>query len=352
MVENTRFRTSCLCIYICIVSVFLVTLFCCGCDNDKILGYQPKTSLEIYDTFWSDMNDHYAVFEQRGVDWSDVNARYRSMIDAETTSDELWAIFSSITTELNDAHTYLYDFDNRRITPNGYSQRDSQVGSGVDAILENRRSYIVSDLSYGKVAGENIGYISVATLLDYDIAAIDRLVAKVAECDAFIIDLRECQGGSGVYAVRLASYFVDNEVTEMYYRIKSGPEENQFSELVANPHYINRSVSYADRPVVVLTSAATVSAGEWLTAILKTSANVTQIGVTTNGSLSVRSLQRYLPNGWLYYYSNTLVTLADGRSLEGVGCEPDIEVVNMLDVDDYTDYMLRAAIDFLTDEAN
>lgn len=339
-------------IFRCIYNMLLVTLICCGCNKDAILGYQPKTQLELYDAFWSDMNDHYALFEQRNVDWNAINTVYRPQINATTTDDELWNLFCDIVAELNDAHTYVRNMSSGVSTPNGYSLLDSQFSSiQIDLLLEQNMAQVVYDLSYGKVANANIGYLYINQLIDYDLEAIDELVAKVANCDAFIIDLRQCQGGSGVYAVRLASYFVDNNATEIYYQIKSDSGENEFSEKVPNPHYIN-NVSYADRPVVVLTSSATVSAGEWLTAILKTSANVTQVGLTTNGSFSVRSLPRYLPNGWQYYYSSTFVTLSDGTSPEGVGCVPDIEVANRYREGDTTEYMMQTAINLLTNGSN
>ena len=76
----------------------------------------------------------------------------------------------------------------------------------------------------------------------------------------------------------------------------------------------------------MLTDPDTASAGETFTMTLfGRESHVTRIGLNTQGVFS-DELDRVLPNGWRFGLSNEAYFTKDGKSFEGTGVPPDIEV--------------------------
>ncbi|MEM6771412.1 MAG: peptidase, partial [Bacteroidota bacterium] len=75
---------------------------------------------------------------------------------------------------------------------------------------------------------------------------------------------------------------------------------------------------------------------------------VTQIGDATSGDFSDTSMDRFLPNGWIYQYSIMRFLLPDGTSLDGTGHVPDIFIRNTVeDITADRDRVLERAFTFL-----
>ena len=78
------------------------------------------------------------------------------------------------------------------------------------------------------------------------------------------------------------------------------------------------------KPVILLTNAQTMSAGEEFTMALVSQSHVTQVGNHTCGVFSL-SLERCLANGWKYSVSVQKVTDPEGNIPEGKGIVPSAE---------------------------
>ncbi|WP_435881735.1 hypothetical protein [Streptomyces parvus] len=57
-----------------------------------------------FDVFWQSFEENYPFFSAKGIDWHAVRERYRPTVDAKTTRDELFDVFSDMVRPLNDAH--------------------------------------------------------------------------------------------------------------------------------------------------------------------------------------------------------------------------------------------------------
>src|SRR5580704_8497108 len=65
----------------------------------------PKTRQEVFERIWKDIDDHYYDRTFNGVDWNDVHARYKPLVEAAKDDREFYALMSRMTGELHDAHT-------------------------------------------------------------------------------------------------------------------------------------------------------------------------------------------------------------------------------------------------------
>src|SRR5690606_1788671 len=84
------------------------------------------------------------------------------------------------------------------------------------------------------------------------------------------------------------------------------------------------------KPIVLLTSRWTGSAGETFTLAMDELPHVTLLGDHTSGGFS-DNIARELPNGWFCFMSIGDYRAADGQSYEGIGVAPDIRLVNTKD---------------------
>jgi C-terminal processing protease CtpA/Prc len=99
-----------------------------------------------------------------------------------------------------------------------------------------------------------------------------------------------------------------------------------------------------------VTSGHSVSVAESFTLFLPgRHPHVTRVGANTQGVFS-DELDRTLPNGWTFELSNESYQAEDGRSFEGTGVPPDIEVpvFSREDLANSRDSALEKALEVLT----
>lgn len=87
-------------------------------------------------------------------------------------------------------------------------------------------------------------------------------------------------------------------------------------------------------------------------ALLGRDPHITRVGANTQGVFS-DELNRILPNGWTFGLSNETYFTKDGRTFEGTGVPPDIEVP-VFSKDDLVnggDSALDKALELLTHKA-
>lgn len=127
----------------------------------------------------------------------------------------------------------------------------------------------------------NIGYINLEALPGDDEAleAATREMARVADCDALIFDLRDNEGGSGDMVSLLCNYLFDEGVLLFSFYDRNG---QKIFDGITDPDFEGKRFPH-DVPVYVLVSEHTISAAEGLAYILKHHGRAAIVGDTTIG---------------------------------------------------------------------
>jgi len=60
---------------------------------------------EIFEKVWKEIHDHYYDPSFNGVNWDEIHARYRPLIEEPADDQDFYALMSRMTGELHDAHT-------------------------------------------------------------------------------------------------------------------------------------------------------------------------------------------------------------------------------------------------------
>lgn len=170
-----------------------------------------------------------------------------------------------------------------------------------------------------RVIEENIGYIR---LTQFKEKSGDEVQSALKELDksnvkGIILDLRNNPGGLLNEAINISSLFLPSGKTVVFTRDRSGKE---------NP-YRTRSFTYRDeeRPVIVLVNEGSASASEIVSGAIQDYKRGIVIGQTTFGKASVQSIIP-MHDGSAVKLTTARYYTPKGRSIQGVGIKPDIEV--------------------------
>jgi C-terminal processing protease CtpA/Prc len=121
-----------------------------------------------------------------------------------------------------------------------------------------------------------------------------------------------------VEELNLARYFPGETTLAWAKRRRNGGKKHtdltQLERFFVQPAHANAFT----KPVFILTSGATFSAGETFILAMRGRKNVRVLGETTSGHFSDIYFQD-LPNGWELYYSGEIFLATGGREYPGIG---------------------------------
>ena len=166
--------------------------------------------------------------------------------------------------------------------------------------------------------GDGIGYLRVRSFSEKTPPAVRASLDALAleGTRSLVVDLRDNPGGAFEPAVETARLLLPagREVVTIDTR-DEGPKRFK-SE---------KTAPLAEVPLVVLVNGGTSSGGEFVSAALAEGRGAKLIGQKTFGKWTVQTIED-LPNGWAFKYTVSVFKTPAGKSYEGTGLSPDIEV--------------------------
>jgi hypothetical protein len=319
-------------------------IFSTGCDY--ILGNDPSDSpLATFDYTWKFMDENYAGFITKDVDWNAVRDTYRPQIAAENTAAKLNEVIRSIIDLLNDGHMRLYnEFGTYPDFPAAYSSA---------SVVRNK--YLLTSandstgtLVYGDIS-DTIGYLSLSSFSSKGSSSdnpkwegtLSAALNTFSSKKYLIIDLRKNGGGKLQYSDTFVSYFLkkDSVVNTMY--IKNGKGENDYT---VKEHTISSKGRDDKFKLIVLVDTPTCSAADIATLELRNNCGAILAGRSNRAEIIAVDGFGELPNGWVLRLGwNTVFTFPGIK--DGDMIYTDIESSNSkTDLANKTDPQLEAAV--------
>jgi len=167
-----------------------------------------------------------------------------------------------------------------------------------------------------RLEGENVGYVR---LLNFNSHAVQDLREAIGDltsqgAEGFVLDLRDNPGGLLDASVDVASLFVEDGVIVRVETREDIVEEHRATGDTAT-----------SAPVAVLINANSASASEIVAGALQDHDRATIVGETSFGKGSVQTVARLSFGGAIKYTMAHYLT-PQGRTIDGVGVVPDVEV--------------------------
>ena len=207
-------------------------------------------------------------------------------------------------------------------------------------------------ITYGRLKTDStVGYIHIASFSSGQTginqnqnwaADIDIALEALKDTRCMILDVRGNRGGLTGNVSRISGRFCAENKVYAISRTKNGKGKDDFDSGVELEIKKNGSWQYT-KPVLFLTNAQTMSAGEEFSMAMTTQPHVIQIGNHTCGVFSL-ALERCLSNGWRYSVSVQRVTDPAGNTPEGTGIVPSLENL-ILNVTAQNDLQMNRALE-------
>jgi carboxyl-terminal processing protease len=308
---------------------------------------------------WEIIDLDYAFLKERNIDWTNRFAQLSPKAAAAANDDALQAVLIEALNDFNDAHAALFRITNDQPTFvfTAYNTRTfkmlkqafatqtevtdfiayetlwkNQIRESFSAALtDGSKGRVLNDaLVWGKLPG-NVGYIEIARMSSYtdegskitDVAAIsgelDRALTALAGTKALIVDVAMNDGGFDQVSSEFASRFADQRrlaFTKRTFRDHpTRPSQSWYVEPSIRVKY--------QKPVYLLTSDYTISAGDTFTLMMREFPNVTHVGQPTSGSIS-NSLSKRLPGNFIVSIANEIYLDPRGNLFEAKGIPPKL----------------------------
>ena len=374
-------------------TLILLCLFILSCENNyepkvKVVD-QPTTLVEVFDSFWSQMQSKYVFWDIDPTDWDDIYIQYRPLFEPlkiDKKEDVLKAneYFKSMTQHLIDGHLQLtfnhpsldviqdfnpvlsikqqattyrspYDFQDIASTylDTNFSKALDFESSGIRTKLSTLCGTINQQILYFSC---NAFFLQNAvTKHTSNKAVIEQFLAQIPSATGIIIDLRGNYGGQISDLNFFIGHFIDQPMHYGYSKTKYGKEYYAYTDWLKafiNPKSSNTSFT---NPVVVLIDNKTASTAELATIALRQLPNVTLLGEQTYGATGpvtreeVYNTGSFSVEGFMKVRaSSTAFSDLAYKNYENQGIAPDIHIpFNLSAIQQGKDLQLEKAISLL-----
>jgi carboxyl-terminal processing protease len=354
---------------------------------DETLSMPEDFRIALFDGVWQGIRDYYVDPETNGLDWDAIGDEYAPLIIATDNAHEVYELLAEMVGRLEDPFTNYYspeDLGEPEAVDPSYggigALLDNAAGEDVDGL---RLIYVFADspaaraglaardrivavrgdpcvriadirgpegtdvtitivspqeaprevtLTRQRVAptilpearrladDPRVGYLRVIALSDQ--VAIDGIAEAlegfVADepIEALVLDLRASDQGAPRVMTELLRTFVSGDVGAFHSRVGDEPIELEVNDLADD---------YAGMPLVVLVDERSEAEAEQVAAIVQDQGRATVIGAQTSGQTHGAQTVDF-PDGSLLQVVTFGFQLPDGRTLEGTGVTPDVEV--------------------------
>ncbi|KAA0988833.1 S41 family peptidase [Dyadobacter aurulentus] len=320
---------------------FLILLFCVFQHISQAGERLSKKDPELnFEKFWQIFDRNYAHFENRKIDWQQQYQSFRPAINRHTTDEQLLTALNEMVAPLKDGHVVISPTGDLAASAK-YSRffqefptKDLQAKFH-EVTLDNLQKQGFGPFKKfqsepyqigGYCRSANFGYIQINGFggmpIELFTKQLDEMVHEFADVKALIIDIRINGGGSPAYLNALVGRLTQVKRLVGYGRTRTGKPKNDFTSWTAY-QIAPQGTKQLVKPTILLTSGATISAGDHCAMYLKEFPYVRQIGENTNGIFSSMHGER-LPNGWHIALSNGQTVSSKRISYEGVGVPVDV----------------------------
>ena len=366
------------------IHIALGIVFACSSCRDIVVENTPQN---VFEVFWTAMDEHYVYFEEKGVDWDSMYVACVPRARQVRTDAELLSLLHEMIIPLRDEHVAIgtddtvvyskrvrYSAENKEyyspylgalnsvreakdiwgeswddgwdevrwLVSGDYVQQCSPDGKRCPYKFTNERSMILLF-----VMDDFYGYDLSTTLNNYKKVLVQYLQKEFPILNhkkGIVLDLRANKGGYGENVCNFVSCFYTGKKDLFYSYFKEDAAhsamENKFVTSMAGSGLVDENI-----PVMLLVDRYTYSAANLCAFIMADLPNVTLIGERTGGGGGGRH-DVSLPNGWVLSYTESKFYSMDDMDME-LGVEPDIYVPYDEELEKNGDVLFERAVGYI-----
>ena len=340
-------------IFFRLLPLVAVSALFASCEKMLMPSDMEGTPTATFDYLWEKVDQQYAFFDVKNVDWNLVRDTLRPLVNDGMADDSLFRVLAAMLNTLDDGHVNIVSPFDVSHCEGVYGRMIYNTNYDANIVRQHylRTSYHTTGaFAWNRIADGRVVYIRYGSFTDNASPAdFKTLLDANKDAEALVLDIRQNGGGSVAYMWQLLSCFYHPADLPLYTsQIKSGPAHHEFAdvETVTAPD-TTEACPPCRLPVAVLTDRGTYSAGSFFALCAKEYPNITVVGDTTGGGLGLPNGGQ-LPNGWYYRFSITRTLSLDGFNYEN-GVPPDV-VVRLIPGQTTSDNVIEQACKILLNE--
>ena len=313
-----------------ILFLLLIGVAATSCERAFMEKDEPSNPVDVFDYLWNKVDQQYAFFDVKGVDWDSVREVYRPMVDDDMDKESLFEVCAAMLNTLRDGHTNLISSFDVSHNDSVYYKMYAEKNIDADVVVLNYLTvnyHTTAGFAHNAIRNGHVAYVRYSSFQNsITESAWKYIVDRYKDCDGMILDLRQ-NGGGSVDNIRMMLSIFDNHKQPLYRtQIKSGPGHNEFKELTTV--YATDSCILEQpytKPVAVLIDRGSFSATSFFALCTMGYDNIKLFGDYSGGGLGLPN-GGALPNGWTYRFSITRTIALDGGNYEN-GVPPQKRVI-------------------------
>ena len=339
-----------------ILLICLLSLCFASCERFFMEPDEPNNPVNVFDYLWNKVDQQYAFFDVKGIDWDSVREVYRPKVYDEMSADSLFQVCAAMLNTLRDGHTNLISsFDVSR-NDSVYYKMYAEKNIDESVVKLNYLTvyhHTTGAFAHNTIRNGEVAYVRYASFLDaISEKNMDYIVNHYSNCKGIIFDLRQ-NGGGSIDNIRQMLSIFDNHGQPLYQtQIKSGPGHNDFKPLstVCAPEKdtVSGDDSYT-KPVAVLIDRGSYSATSFFALCTLAYDNIRLFGDYSGGGLGLPN-GGALPNGWTYRFSITRTLDMNGNNYENGVPPQELVILDPACTSQGIDNVIEAAADWITNQ--
>lgn len=304
-----------------VVGVFAMAGIGHGGPPQKDMRIDAAARAEVVDAVIDSITRFYVYPDQATLMSARLRAQMqRGEFDAIGSADKLAdALTESLRHDTHDRHLEVRYFEQAIAVPKA---GDEDSPDDAAAFLAERKRFNFGFETVGRLKCD-IGYVDLHEFgrPEQVESRIEAAMTLLSDTRGLIIDLRDMHGGDPDTVMLWASYLYDKptHLNDLWFRDQARMQERWTTASVPGIRYGE------SRPIYLLTSADTFSAGEDFAYALKNNGRATLVGETTGGGAHPGNRRRLTAHFMMNVPTGRSISPVTHTDWEGVGVTPDVK---------------------------
>jgi hypothetical protein len=299
------------------LAVFSALLFLfSNCEKLAIHSDLKNTPTDCFEHCWKTIDEKYSFFALKNIDWTAVGNQYRPLVTDDISDDSLFNVLNSMLFTLKDGHVNIKTPTNRTRNWSWFQDFPSNFNESIVDKNYLKKDFFLTNHLPNQWLRDSIGYVRYESFHDaVSEKDIDFVINRFKNARGIIFDIRNNGGGDFDNAKLLVSRFLKKQQLLLKSYQKNGVAHDAFAasdDILISP---GGDFQFSEKPVIVLTNRMCFSSASFFAAMMSQLPNVKMLGDQTGGGGGLPTSSQ-LPNGWVFRYSSTLTTTADGFNFE------------------------------------
>lgn len=345
------------------ILLFAIIIYSCKRVNQESKKSSTKSE-KIFLELWEKLEEHYAFFELRGINWKKEKEVFLSISNSIENDSMLFDHLCSVLKKFDDSHINLESeslnlFCNAGKTPCFFNEFPSNESFnlflrarektleqvGVNQIFDSPSEIF----QFGLSENNEWGYLRIKRFYG---ASIEKINLELNEINTglksvknLIIDIRTNPGGNDETALLCAGYYFKQKETAFIKIVRNGKRHDAFSQPDTTYVIPNSEIINEHENIYLLTNRASGSSADVFALVMSYLPNLKTVGTNTEGIFS-NMYRDTLSNEWRLTLSNERYYSKEMKCYEKIGMPVDEKVENkMKDVVKGIDLVIKTIIE-------